>query len=57
MSHLDSAGYRFGQRRTRELLSAIEGLREDQINAVAHDMALEWIACLTGSPRRWLVRC
>ena len=48
MSHLDSAGYRFGQRRTRELLSAIEGLREDQIDAVAHDMALEWDRVLDG---------
>jgi hypothetical protein len=48
MSHLDSAGYRFGQRRTRELLSVIEGLREDQIDAVAHDMALEWDRVLDG---------
>lgn len=46
--HLYSQGYRFGQRRTRELLSAIEGLREDQIDAVAHDMALEWDAILDG---------
>jgi hypothetical protein len=48
MSHLDSAGYRFGQRRTRELLAAIDGLREDQIDAIASDMALEWDRVLDG---------
>lgn len=46
--HLYSVGYRFGQRRTRELLAAIEGLREDQIDAIASDMALEWDAILDG---------
>ena len=36
-----SAAYRFGEQRTRELLSVHE-LEEWQINAIAHDMALEW---------------
>ena len=48
MSWRPSTAYRFGQRRTRELLGAIEGLREDQIDAVAHDMALEWDRVLDG---------
>ena len=43
-----SAAYRFGQRRTRELLSAIEGLREDQVDAIAHDMGLEFERVLDG---------
>lgn len=47
-THRESRGYQFGQRRTRELLSVIEGLREDQVDAIAHDMALEWDRVLDG---------
>jgi hypothetical protein len=43
-----STAYRFGHRRTRELLGAIEGLREDQVDAIAHDMALEWDRVMDG---------
>lgn len=48
MTWRPSTAYRFGAARTRELLSAIEGLREDQIDAIAHDMALEWDRVLDG---------
>ena len=48
MSWRPSQAYRFGEARTRELLGAIEGLREDQVDAVAHDMALEWDRVLDG---------
>ena len=48
MTWRPSTAYRFGQQRTRELLGAIEGLREDQVDAVAHDMALEWDRVLDG---------
>jgi hypothetical protein len=43
-----SRAYRFGQRRTRELLSVIEGLDQSQLDAIASDMALEWDRVMDG---------
>lgn len=43
----ETHGYRFGERRTRELLSVHE-LEEWQVDAIAHDMALEWDRVLDG---------
>jgi len=43
----ESKAYRFGQRRTRELLEC-HGLEPDQLDAIAHDMALEWDRVLDG---------
>lgn len=43
----ESKAYCFGQRRTRELLEC-HGLEPDQLDAIAHDMALEWDRVLDG---------
>lgn len=44
---IESKAYHFGQRRTRELLEC-HGLEPDQVDAIAHDMALEWDRVLDG---------
>lgn len=43
----ESKAYGFGQRRTRELLEC-HRLEPDQLDAIAHDMALEWERVLDG---------
>lgn len=43
-----SGVYTFGRARARSLLSVIEGLREDQVDAIAHDMGLEFERVLDG---------
>lgn len=44
---IESPAYRFGERRVRELL-ACHGLEEDQVDAIAHDMALEFDRVIDG---------
>jgi hypothetical protein len=38
----------FGERRARDLLSVIEGLRQDQVDAIASDIGIEMNRVLDG---------